>query len=269
MTAKQYLDSVLTELQIEAKKSLGQNFLVSDHVIDKIIQRAKGFNAKNLIEIGPGPGALTRFLKDFPVEFQVVELDRVLAEYWRNKGLQVLEVDALQADWSTLIPNTQTLLVSNLPYQISSSLVIERCLDPHRLMGMVLMFQKEVAQRIKAIPDQDGYGMLSVIAQTYWKVDFLLEASSHDFSPPPKVASRVLVFQRLESDLPDPRLFLKWVKAAFLHPRKLLASNMAAGQAKVSKAKVSEWLVSRGFSEKARPGELSVKDYIDFFRSFQ
>ncbi|MFN7824264.1 MAG: 16S rRNA (adenine(1518)-N(6)/adenine(1519)-N(6))-dimethyltransferase RsmA [Pseudobdellovibrionaceae bacterium] len=269
MTAKQYLDSVLSELQITAKKSLGQNFLVSDHVIDKIIQRAKIFDAQKLIEIGPGPGALTRYLKDFSSEFQVIELDRVLAEYWRSKGLQVIEEDALQLDWSKIVVSPRTLLVSNLPYQISSSLVIERSLDSQRLMGMVLMFQKEVAQRIKATPDQSGYGMLSVIAQTFWKVDLLLEASSHDFLPPPKVASRVLVFQRLEGDLPEARAYLKWVKAAFLHPRKLLASNMAEANSRISKSQVSDWLQQKGFSEKARPGELFVKDYIDFFQSFQ
>ncbi|MFN7453753.1 MAG: rRNA adenine N-6-methyltransferase family protein, partial [Pseudobdellovibrionaceae bacterium] len=120
-----------------------------------------------------------------------------------------------------------------------------------------------------ATPDQSTYGMLSVIAQTFWKVDLLLEASSHDFLPPPKVASRVLVFQRLEGDLPEARAYLKWVKAAFLHPRKLLASNMAEANSRISKSQVSDWLQQKGFSEKARPGELFVKDYIDFFQSFQ
>lgn len=266
MGAWERLQQTMQELGIEPKKSLGQNFLVSDNVIDKIIRAVKESKPEFFIEIGPGLGALTFFLKDISADKCLIELDRVFAEHWRKAGMNVIEADALQIDWNQFAskPHPRTL-VSNLPYQISSSLVIDRCLDPDPFDCMILMFQKEVAQRIRARQQDELYGMLSVVSQTFWQTEMLLEASSRDFNPPPKVASRVLVFRRKVSPVKSKKRYLRFVKASFLHPRKLLISNLEEGFS-LKKEMTSEILKKMGLSEKARAGELTLEQFLQLYR---
>jgi 16S rRNA (adenine1518-N6/adenine1519-N6)-dimethyltransferase len=259
------LKITLQELGIEPKKSLGQNFLVSDQVIQKIIRAAQETKPQFLLEIGPGPGALTFHLKNLSQNYQLIELDSKISEYWRSQGFQLIEADALQLDWSAFFKQKRPMtLVSNLPYQISSSLVIDRSLDPEPLDFMILMFQKEVAQRLRARIQDELYGMLSVVAQSFWKMETVTDASPRDFFPQPKVASRVLYFEKKQSPVADKKKYFKFVKAAFLHPRKLMASNLEEGLS-VTKERAVEVLKKLKLSEKARAGELSVQQFVDFY----
>lgn len=271
-TARQRLKVVQDALGIEAKKSLGQNFLVSDVVIERIINKAREFGADTLIEVGPGPGALTYFLREMSKNFRVIELDRVLAEYWRTQGLEVIEGDALQLDWHQFYSQPgKKVLVSNLPYQISSSIVIDRCLDGEGgLDHMVLMFQKEVAQRIAATAKTDAYGLLTVIAQTFWKTEKVTEAGPGDFDPPPRVASRVLAFTRKPSVLTQPKSFLSFVKAAFAQRRKLLKKNLSVfySQKNITEAQLVGWLAEMGFKETVRGEELSPEQFVALYKKF-
>lgn len=253
---------LLEKLGAGPKKALGQNFLVSDTVVDRIIEAAKHFKPQTLIEIGPGLGALTFDLKQITGDYTLIELDRVFADFWRQEGLSVVEADALQLDWTQIAAKPGTVLVSNLPYQISSSIVIDRTIGPDTIDAMVLMFQKEVAQRIKAKAKTDHYGLLSVIAQVYWQVETVCDAGPRDFFPPPKIISRVLSFKRKKQELPAREKFLNFVKLAFQHRRKLMASNLQGlnkGQA------VKKWLEQNGFSEKARAEELSPEQFVELF----
>lgn len=271
-TARERLKEVQEALGIEAKKSLGQNFLVSDVVIERIINKAKEFSPKVLIEVGPGPGALTYFLRQMDADFRVIELDRVLAEYWRGQGLEVIEGDALQLDWQKFYEGKtgKKVLVSNLPYQISSSIVIDRCLDHEGLDHMVLMFQKEVAQRIAAKAQTDAYGLLTVIAQTFWKTETVTEAGPRDFDPPPRVASRVLAFTRRQSPLQKPQAFLSFVKAAFAQRRKLLKKNLSVfySQKNISEEQLVGWLAELGFKETVRAEELTPEHFVSLYKKF-
>lgn len=264
------LQKTLEELGILAKKSLGQNFLVSDLVIDRIINQVKEFQPEELIEVGPGPGALTYFLRQMNVPLQLIELDRVIAAYWREQGLPVLEEDALRLDWSQFYKGKKVVFVSNLPYQISSSIVIERSLEAQGVEHMVLMFQKEVAQRIRALPKTEHYGLLSVIAQTFWKTWMVTEAGPRDFNPPPRVASRVLGFSRIVSEVQNRKAFLTFVKAAFAQRRKLLKSNLSGllSQKKLSDTQLVQWLVDMGFKETARAEELSPVQFVKLYKNF-
>lgn len=270
-TARERLQEVQEALGIAAKKSLGQNFLVSDVVIERIIQKARSFQPESLIEIGPGPGALTYFLRKMECPFQVIELDRVLAQYWREQGLNVVEADALQWDWAPILQASgKKVLVSNLPYQISSSIVIERSLDAAGLDHMVLMFQKEVAQRMVAKPKTENYGLLSVIAQNFWKMETVTEAGPRDFSPPPKVASRVLAFTKKPSLVQNRKTYLQFVKAAFAQRRKLLKKNLSVlfQQRSVSEDQLVGWLRDLGFPETARAEELSPEQFVLLYKKF-
>ena len=254
----------LLKLGGEPKRALGQNFLVSEHVIDKILKQVAEFKPEQIIEVGPGLGALTEGLRAITPNLDVIELDSAFASYWREQGVRVTEQDALQVDWDALVQGKKILFVSNLPYQISSSIVIERCLGQNSIYAMILMFQKEVAQRLMALPKTSQYGMLTVIAQASWNIRTLLEAGTKDFYPSPKIASRVLVFERKPLSC-DAALLLRVTKAAFAQRRKMLAKNLMALNSQTDWAKV---LKDMGLSEKARAEEIKPEDYIQLTKIF-
>ncbi len=257
------------------KRSLGQNFLVSDYVVEKILAAARSEPFTDLVEIGPGLGALTEDLLQLGHPFTLIELDRQFAESWRQRAaeredLRVIEADALQLDWRELGLRENSLLVSNLPYQISSSLVIDRSLEPAGLKRMVLMFQKEVAQRIAARAATKDYGLLTVIAQAFWETSTVCDAGPRDFYPAPKVASRVLQFRRRHTQWAEngegtPQGLLKFVKAAFSHRRKLLVRNLQAeyfGGDAGAVPKLEKILADAGFDATVRAEALDPTAFV-------
>ncbi|MEK6556398.1 MAG: 16S rRNA (adenine(1518)-N(6)/adenine(1519)-N(6))-dimethyltransferase RsmA, partial [Bdellovibrionota bacterium] len=227
MEQRQQIMRRLQEMEVAPKRSLGQNFLVSEHVIENIISQVRSFKPKAIVEIGPGLGSLTEKLLAMAVPIHLIELDREYARYWKQRetaaqganigssvagGVQVSEADALHIDWNEIVKNPATLLVSNLPYQIGARVVIDRSLGPDSVTKMILMFQKEVAQRLMATPSTKDYGFLTVVAQAQWKIRLLLEAKPNDFYPAPKVTSRVLIFERLKPMVDE--FFVEFVKKA-------------------------------------------------------
>lgn len=252
----------LLEFGIEPKKSLGQNFLVNDHVIGKIIEAAKLSSLNHMVEIGPGVGALTDSLLSMKSDFLILELDSRLSEIWRNKGQKVIEGDALKFDWSRL--DSPTLLVSNLPYQISSSLVIDRSIKDDNIQEMVLMFQKEVAQRITSEHNASNYGLLSVVAQSFWDIKRLVDAGPGSFFPPPKIDSRVLTFIKKDSKIKNRERFLKFCKACFKYRRKKLINNIKKELGVESETLLS-YYNQKGYKEGLRAQELSVEDMQNLY----
>lgn len=265
LTARERLLQVQSELGIEAKRSLGQNFLVSDHVIEKILAAAGGFQPTTIFEVGPGCGALTHGLKELCQRLVLIELDSTLANYWRGQGHEVIETDALRWHWNLKDWPERHVFVSNLPYQISSSILVERSIDPKPVSGMVLMFQKEVAQRIRARVGDSDYGFLSVLAQTFWDVQLLLEAGPRDFDPAPRIASRVLTFNPRQVVIQERRRYLQFLKSCFLHPRKIMVSSLVEGLGK-RKEELIEAMTAVGLHEKIRPGELRLQQFLDLYR---
>ena len=258
------LKEKLKELGIEPKKSLGQNFLVNRRSAESIVGKAKSLKPSRIVEIGPGLGALTDLFQ--PSECLLIELDRTLAKYWADKGYEVIEDDALQVHWDKLNLPLGTSIVSNLPYQISSRLVIDRAMGPVQVNSMVLMFQKEVAKRLLAKPDTDDYGFLTVVAASFWDMEKLLEISSKDFFPPPQIASQVLVFRRktlekVEFNESAPA-FVDFVKLAFSQRRKFLVKNLSS---RYSQEPVKQALKRLGLDEKLRAEVLSPADFQNLF----
>ena len=279
MTRKERIMARLQELGSEPKRSLGQNFLVSDQVVEKILTAAKSELFSEMVEVGPGLGALTEDLLTLGQPLTLVELDRRFAESWRGRAtegalLRVVEADALQIDWRTLNLPAETLFISNLPYQISSSVVVERSLDPAGVSRMVLMFQKEVAQRIMAQPRTKEYGLLTVIAQTFWDVKKVCDASPGDFFPSPNVSSRVLMFKYKTPTWLTPHAsvkdFLSFAKAAFSQRRKLLTRNLYGsyfGGREGSLPQIESILKEQGFLLTARAEELDPKAFVRLYLS--
>jgi 16S rRNA (adenine1518-N6/adenine1519-N6)-dimethyltransferase len=269
MSRRDQILEKLKEMGVEPKRSLGQNFLVADQTIEKILFAAKQYAKDSIIEVGPGLGALTDGLLELGKKTVLIELDRDFAKYWRDRNVEVIENDALQVDWKKLALPEGTLLVSNLPYQISSSIVVDRSVDPAGVSSMILMFQKEVAQRLVAKAKTKDYGLLTVIAQTFWEVRFLVEAAPGAFYPPPNVASRVLTFRRQEpKELQDPNKFLKFVKAAFAQRRKLMTKNLQSGFFNGDKSKaaaIEKGLLEIGAAPMARAEELDPAQFLRLY----
>lgn len=273
----------LRELGAEPKRSLGQNFLVSDVVISRILMAVNSQPFSEMVEVGPGLGALTDDLLAIGKPLLLLELDQKFAAYWRGRAetsttpLQVREGDALQLDWRELNLPENSLFVSNLPYQISSSIVIERSVDPAHVGRMILMFQKEVAQRLAARAKTKEYGLLTVVAQTFWEISTVCDAGPKDFFPPPNVASRVMQFRRRptpwladagESQGPTAAGFLKFAKAAFSHRRKLMSRNLQQeffGGNKEILGRLEEIFLSQGLKTTARAEELDPPAFVRLY----
>jgi 16S rRNA (adenine1518-N6/adenine1519-N6)-dimethyltransferase len=258
----------LEELGGGPKRALGQNFLINERVTEKILAAVAAMNPAQIIEIGPGLGTLTRSLMENGIPLQLLELDERFARYWREAGALVAEADALKWNWENESKAIPTVLVSNLPYQIASSLVIDRCAGPRHLKGMVLMFQREVAERIAARASTPEYGFLTVMAQTFWQVDTVCDAGPRDFYPAPKVKSRVLRFVRHENVAVEYKKFLTFVKVAFSQRRKLFVSNMQGLGNSPQRVWWHEALAEMDLPETIRAEQLTVVQFQNLYHKY-
>lgn len=221
-------------MQYELKKSLGQHFLKDEHICEKIallIQKQLEIHSLNkLLEVGPGAGALTKFLiKLNEVDFKAVELDEEKVTYLLHKYPQLdkkiilnnfLEIDTPFID--------SFLLAGNFPYNISSQIVFKMLEWKDLVPAMVGMFQKEVAQRIAANPGSKAYGVISVLTQAYYEAEYVFDVPPEAFNPPPKVMSGIVVLKRKSESLPfsSEKKFITLVKTAFAQRRKMLRNPL-------------------------------------------
>ncbi|MEJ2520099.1 MAG: 16S rRNA (adenine(1518)-N(6)/adenine(1519)-N(6))-dimethyltransferase RsmA [Desulfuromonadales bacterium] len=254
------------------RKRFGQNFLHDQQVIDRIIAAADLQPGDRILEIGPGPGALTERLLATELPVLAVEIDRDLAENLRQRGLPNLEVitgDVLRLDWSQLLTAPPYKLIANLPYNISSQ-VLFKILDYRRLLvGQVLMFQKEVGDRLVAPPDCRDYGILSVLMQTWFEIDKVVKVPPGAFYPPPKVDSLVL---RL-SPRPAPRwpildevLYRRLVRSAFAQRRKTLRNSLLGSGWPATQ--VDQAFDALGIDARRRGETLTLEEYASLANHF-
>ena len=216
-----------------AKKSFGQHFLLDLNITRKIVRLAGPFDGRAVIEVGPGPGGLTRaILESDAGPVVLVEKDPrfvpLLSELDDGSGrLTIVQADALKVTEAELTTGP-THLVSNLPYNVGTALLIKWLTGPWTPHALTLMFQKEVAERIVAAPGDDAYGRLAVISQAVAEARIVMHLPAAAFTPPPKVASAV-VHLIPRADRPD-RETLKRLEtitaAAFGQRRKMLRSSL-------------------------------------------
>ncbi|MDO9709954.1 16S rRNA (adenine(1518)-N(6)/adenine(1519)-N(6))-dimethyltransferase RsmA [Paracraurococcus lichenis] len=215
---------------LDARKSLGQHFLLDEALCRRIAALAGDLEGRQVLEVGPGPGGLTRALLASPAAaVTAVELDRravaALAELEAAfpGRLRVIEADALTIDPAALLPAPRKI-VANLPYNVATPLLVGWLRGAAALEGMALMFQQEVAERICAAPDTEAYGRLAVLSQWRCRCGLLLRLPPGAFSPAPKVWSAVVGFVPHPED-PGPALFRameRLTAAAFGQRRKML-----------------------------------------------
>lgn len=200
----------------KARKRFGQNFLNDPYIIDGIVSSINPKPGQNLVEIGPGLGAITEPVGKEVDKFTVIELDRDLAERLRNHPeladkLTIHEGDAMRFDFTQLVkPNNKLRIFGNLPYNISTPLMFHLFEFHKDIQDMHFMLQKEVVNRLAAGPGSKAYGRLTVMAQYYCKVVPVLEVPPTAFVPPPKVDSAVVRLMPYE-EIPHPAADIKWL----------------------------------------------------------
>ncbi len=213
-------------MEYTLKKSLGQHFLKDELICRQLVDVWRSTNCSHLLEVGPGGGALTRFLLELGgVEFKAVELDEEKVNYLHKKypSLQgkLIQGSILDIDCPFDVPFT---LMGNFPYNISTQIVFRVLEWRDKVPVMIGMFQKEVAERIVAPPGSRVYGILSVLVQAYYEAEYLFDVPPTSFDPPPKVVSGVLRLKRKADEIPvrSERALWVLVKTAFNQRRKML-----------------------------------------------
>ena len=244
-----------------ARQKLGQHFLASGKVLELIATAACGTGVPLTVEIGPGKGALTRCLLQHAARVVAIELDPDLTAHLRQSfhgepRLEVVQGDALNADWSAWGP---AALAGNLPYYVATPIISKYVRHPGALAPAVFLVQKEVAERITAMPGTRAYGYFSVECQLLAHAEYLLTVPPGAFRPPPKVDSAVIRLTPSQNVEPPVEEFLHFVSACFRQKRKTLRNNLVG----VLAPEVLNRLPEMG----RRAEQLSVAEFIDIYRT--
>ncbi|MDG2396008.1 16S rRNA (adenine(1518)-N(6)/adenine(1519)-N(6))-dimethyltransferase RsmA [Candidatus Thioglobus sp.] len=208
----------------KARKRFGQNFLTDQKIIERIVATIAPKHNDNLLEIGPGQGAMTLPLLERVNQLNVIEIDRdlikILAAY-NKSNLVINQGDALNFDLNLFNPPIR--VVGNLPYNISSPILFHLLDNRDKIIDMTFMLQKEVVERMSASHGSKIYGRLSVMMQAFFEVELIFVVPPESFDPAPKVDSAIVYLKPLKScKVGDIDIFEKVVKAAFSHRRKTL-----------------------------------------------
>ena len=252
-----------------AHKKFGQNFLFDRKINGKIVSVAGDLSNKVVVEVGPGPGGLTlEILKQDVKKLHVIEFDEHWVSVWNElqpqfgNRLNVIHCDALKFDMNDLAPD---IIISNLPYNISTQLLFKWMPDFHKFEMLILMFQKEVADRICATPRTKQYGKLSVLSQWKSSTQKVCDLEPGSFFPAPKVRSSVIRFYPYPGE--DVILFEKFseiLTSAFAQRRKIVAKALSEYF-----KNVDEVLAKFGYGPKARAEEISIEDYLKILHEYR
>lgn len=241
--------------RVKAKKHLGQHFLNDYSIAEDIVSQLE-YKNKTTLEIGPGMGVLTQFLTNRDTNLEVVELDRESVFYLRLNypKLKIIEGDFLQLDIDELYQEPISL-IGNFPYNISSQILFKAFENRDKITEVVGMFQKEVAERIASVKGKKK-GILSVLLQAFYNIEYCFTVEPHVFSPPPKVKSGVIKLVRNDRKKLDcdEKLFIQIVKAGYNQRRKTLRNALKAFNLE-SDTQIDLLL-------KRRAEELAVEDFI-------
>ncbi len=259
----QELKIKLKELDVKPSKKLGQNFLINTDISLKIMNKVQE-SSPVWVEIGPGMGTLTNFFNSKKEQIFLIERDKKLASYWKRKGFSIFCEDALKFDWNQ-IPHFFTLF-GNLPFQIAGSIVLEMCLLKKSPKRMILMMQKEVAERVLAKTHTKDYGLLSVMAQIFWNMEFIINVGRNNFYPVPEVDGRVLSFAAKKfPSIFNAKGFLLFIKTCFSQRRKKLIRQLP-------KNFLKDWerfFMSKNWNLNIRAEELSPSQFLLLYQEFE
>jgi len=245
----------------QARKRFGQNFLVDDQIVNRIVSTISPKKSDNIVEIGPGKGALTFPLLEHLDHLSVIEIDRDLISLLKLKKqdkLTIYEADALKFDYGLISNNLR--IVGNLPYNISSPLLFHLLSSKKQIIDMIFMLQKEVVDRIVAKHGSKTYGRLSVMMQTFFEVESMFTVPKESFNPQPKIESAILYLKTRTKPLTENiKLLEKIVKISFSQRRKTLKNCL--------KSILSQEQTKIDLSQRAEM--LSVENFITLMKDYE
>lgn len=270
---------LLEKYNLNAKKGFGQNFLIDDNILKKIASSLDNKDYTAVIEVGPGLGSLTRYLvKSYP-QVLCYEIDQDMIEVLNDTiletNLTIKEGDFLKSnvekDIEKYFGKQNVCLIANLPYYITSPILLKLLEEVPSVKDIVIMIQKEVADRFVAKPNTKDYNALSVLIQYFTNAEKLFDVSPNAFIPAPKVSSSVIhLSYKEEVSLKDDNLafFLKFNRNIFKQRRKTLVNNICASF-NISKENVAKILNDNGYSETIRSEALSVDEIVKLSQIFK
>lgn len=262
---------MVQEHDFRFKKKFGQNFLIDSNILRNIV-RDSGIGPEDIVlEVGPGMGALTRFLSEAADEVVAVEIDDtlipILEENFAGSNVRILHGDILKMDLDALFgeyAGRRIRVVANLPYYITTPIIMELLEGGYPVDSITIMVQKEVAERMQAGPGSKDYGALSLAVQYYTHPQLLFKVPPSCFMPQPKVESAVIRMDRKEKMLPEAqeRLMFQLIRAAFNQRRKTLMNAVTkSGAGGVTKEELSSALNHLGLQETVRGEALKPEEF--------
>lgn len=272
--------ALLDQYGFNFKKSLGQNFLVDVNIINKIIEASQIDETTGIIEVGPGMGSLTEQLAKHAKKVMSFEIDQRLIPVLNDTlspydNVTIINEDILKADIGKAV-NTylddcdKIMVVANLPYYITTPILLNLMQQDIPIDGYVVMMQKEVGERLNASVGTKAYGLLSIVAQYYTETSKVLTVPKSVFMPPPNVDSIVVKLMQREEplvDIDDEEAFFKLAKAAFAQRRKTINNNYQNffKDGKQYKSSILNWLENAGIDPKRRGETLTIQDFAKLY----
>lgn len=263
---------IVKKHEFRFNKSLGQNFLIDDNIIDKIISGSGVKDGDKVIEVGPGIGTLTREIAAIADKVMAVEIDKNLIPILKDtmedyENFNVVNEDIIKADIKGLVEEHldggPVKLIANLPYYITTPIIMRFLEEGINVTDIVVMVQKEVAERMNASPGGKDFGALSVAVQYYCDTEIIAKVPRHMFVPQPNVDSIVIALRvrgEKKYDVDNEELFFKVVKAAFGQRRKTLLNSISS-MGVLDKKVISQILLESNIDEKRRGETLSLDEF--------
>ena len=272
LSSHQATKEVVQKHNFKFSKSLGQNFLIDTNVIDRILEGARVKEGDYVIEVGPGIGTLTKEMGRSAEKVVAIEIDKTLIPILEETledfpNIEVINQDILKVNVQELVKEKlnggPVKLVANLPYYITTPIVMKFLEEDIPVTDIVVMVQKEVADRMNAVPSTKDYGALSVAVQYYCDTEIVAKAPRHMFIPQPNVDSTVIglhVREERKYPVDNEDIFFKTVKASFGQRRKTLLNSLG-GLGFLSKDQIKEALKEANIDEKRRGETLSIEEF--------
>ncbi|MFA5482715.1 MAG: 16S rRNA (adenine(1518)-N(6)/adenine(1519)-N(6))-dimethyltransferase RsmA [Bacilli bacterium] len=275
MTTLKRTKELMSKYNIRINKDLGQNFLVDDEVIERIISEAEITKETCVVEIGPGLGALTFPLINKCKKIVAIELDEKLAsillEEIKSDNFVLYNEDILKIDMNKVLAEfdftDQVVVISNLPYYITTPVIFRLLENNYNIIHYVLMVQKEVGKRLTSKPRTKEYNALTVLMNYKTKTGYAFNVSKNCFIPIPNVESSVIKMKYfpLNLGIHNDKLFLKFISDIFANRRKTLVNNISASNS-ISKSNLNKYLVDNNYKETIRSEELTLIDIANIYK---
>ncbi len=265
---------ILKKYNVFANKSLGQNFLISEEIVNNIIEKAEVSKEDLVIEIGPGLGTLTKELLRNAGKVICIELDKrmisILEDRFSNENLCIINDDVLKVNLNELIQRekvgniSRVKVVANLPYYITTPIIMKLLEEKLDIYSITVMVQKEVAQRITATPESGDSGAITYAIRYYTNPQIVIDVPSSSFVPEPEVQSSVIKLDILKApsvNVKDEKLLFKVIKLAFMQKRKTLLNSLTNGNLLSNKKDIENMLIELNIDLKVRPEKLTLEKF--------